>query len=278
MKTPNSSTNIDRRTALKGIGATTLAMSGLTGVGSAKQNQTVFELDFSTGSGDADAVGMSTPGWQVDRYDPDAWEVATFDGDGRLHINIDESGPTPGFYSEQGKKYLPEEGGHWATGHNTTLRYRFYIDPDWEDDGGKRQQTGMWGVVGNADSDIIAYPVLEYQDSDAATNPNEGGTPGDGAQFRIFLQTGEWENLGLPRKTQIDPEEGGWVDVAVQFLFEGGNPRVKYYVNNALIGVDDTIDMFGDPELFLEPILNSENFGQDENYYYDDIALIEPGT
>lgn len=246
-------------------------------MGSAKPNKTVFALDFSTGSGDADDIGVNTAGWQVDRYEPDVWEVTTFDGDGRLHINIDESGPSSGFYNEQGKKYLPEQGGHWGTGHNSTLSYSFYVDPDWEDDGGKRQQTGMWGVVGDANSNIIAYPVLEYQDSDAATNPNEGGPPGDGAQFRMFLQTGEWENLGLPRQTQIDPDEGGWVDVEFQFLFKGGNPRVKYYVNNALIGVDDTIDLYGDPALFLEPILNSENFGDDEDYYYDNIALIEPG-
>jgi hypothetical protein len=53
---------------------------------------------------------------------------------------------------------------------------------------------------------------------------------------------------------------------------------VKYYVNNALVGVDDTIDLYGDPALFLEPILNSENFGEDEDYYYDDISLFAPGT
>jgi hypothetical protein len=277
MTNSTDSTYIDRRTALKALGASTVALGGVTGLASAAPTKTVFALDFATGSGDADDVGTNTAGWQVDRSAPETWDIATFDGDGRLHINIDESGPTSGFYNEQGKKYLPQTGGHWATGHNSTLRYSFYIDPDWEDDGGTRQQTGMWGVVGNANSDIVAYPVLEYQDSDAATNPNEGGPPGDGAQFRMFQQTGEWVNLGLPRQTRIDPDEGGWVDVEFRFLFDGGNPRVQYHVNNALIGVDDTIDMYGDPALFLEPILNSENYGNDEDYYYDDIALIEPG-
>jgi hypothetical protein len=90
----------------------------------------------------------------------------------------------------------------------------------------------------------------------------------------MFLQTGEWANLGLPRRTRIDPEEGGWVDLVMQFRIEDGNPRVKYRVNDALIGVADTIDMFGDPARFLEPILDSENFGEDEDY--DDIALVEP--
>lgn len=269
---------VERRKFLKGLGVSAVALGGMPSAVGAQPNNpnTVFELDFSDPA-DAGDVGPNNAGWQVDRKDTDTWETASFDGDDRLHINIDESGPTPGFQSEQGKKYLPEKGGHWATGHNSSLHYSFYVDPDWEDDGGKRQQTGMWAVIADADSNIVAYSVLEYQDSDAATNPNEGADPGDGAQFRLFLQTGEWVNLGLPKKIQVDPEEGGWVDVKAQFLFKGGNPRVKWYVNNAFIAEDDTIDMFGDPALFLEPILNSENFGEDEDYYYDDIILKEPG-
>ncbi|WP_435345829.1 hypothetical protein [Haloarchaeobius sp. HRN-SO-5] len=278
---------VSRRTALKaGVLLSSVGAVGVSTLSKAAWAEdpraAVFDLDFAVGSGDADAVGPDSAGWKVDRKAPDAWETSTLEGDGddgRLHIDIDESGTTSGFRSEQGKKYLPEEGGHWDTGHNTVLSYRFFIDPYWEDDDGKRHQTGMWGVLADANGDVVAYPVLEYQDSDSTGNPNEpedyvNEVP-DGPQFRLYTQNDEWLNLGLPKKIRVDPEEGGWVDVKARFLFRG-NPRVMWFVNGALLAVDDTIDNAGDPALFREPILNSENFGEDADYYYDDIRLTVP--
>lgn len=279
---------VRKRTFLKGIGATAATVGGLSGVVGAQPPQhTVFDLDFSDPA-DASTVGANSPGWQVDRRDVDTWEAASFDGDDRLCINIDESGPVTGFDDYQGKKYLPETGGHWDTGHNSVLSYRFYIDPAWEadsdtdgdpdtDDG---QQTGMWGVVADANENIIAYPILEYQDSDAVDSPledeNTNANPEpDGANFRVFLQNGAWYNLGIPRQTRVDPAEGGWVDVSARFIFDDDDPKVLWSVNNAVVAIDDTIGLNGDPALFREPILNSQNFGYDVTYYYDDIKLIE---
>lgn len=253
---------------MKGIGTAAIAVGGVSGVAAARPDtpNTVFALDFDAAA-DAGGVGANHAGWLVDRHAPGAWATASFDGDDRLRIDVDASGPTTGFSRYQGEKYLPEDGGHWSTGHNSTLQYRFYVDPAWESDG-VGQQTGMWCVLGDANENVVAYSILEYQDGDAT---------GDGPQFRLFTQTGEWTDLGLPRRTRVAPVDGGWVTVEARFHVAGGHPRVLWSVNDALLAVDDTIDTYGDPAVFLEPILNSRNFGAEQVYYYDDVVLSAPG-
>lgn len=273
--------SISRRTALKAGGLALGLGLGPSSVGARPAPHEVFALDFQ-GPSDADEVGASTAGWLVDRQDTGTWESAQFDGDRRLHIVTDGTGPTSGFRDYQGRKYLPESDGHWNTGHGSVLGYRFYVDPAWEKDSGDGvgHETGMWCVIADGGGSIAAYAILEYQDSDAnaATDENPSANPApDGPQFRMWLQTGEWLNLGLPRKTRVDPEEGGWVDVHARMLFDGSTPKVLWHVNDARLATDDTIGTFGNPTTFLEPILNTKNFGADEDHYYDDIRLLDPG-
>jgi hypothetical protein len=287
--------NTSRRTYLRGVGLSAFGLTAVsTGVSAQQQSpNTVFDLDF-TDAADAGGVGPTSPGWQVDRKAPYRWETDTFDGDDRLEIDIDENGPTSGFYAYQGKKYLPKEDAHWKTGYGTVLSYRFYIDPEWEGDG-NGQQTGMWGVIADDDDTIVAYPILEYQDSDASDT--------DEARFRVysyeeFIESDDgdgddgWVDVGLPQS--VDPDEGGWVDCEMRWLrhgqFGSGNGKklkggkVNWHVNGSLIYEDNGIpyfatnyDGYGDPTQFFEPILNSRNFGANELYYYDDISLKAPG-
>lgn len=241
---------------------------GLPAVGSAKARtpNTVFDLTFSDPN-DAGDVGANAAGWLVDRRAPAGWTTAPYDGDDRLEVTIDGTGPTSGFDSYQGKQYRPAGGGSWEAGHNSTLAYRFFVDPDWESDG-VGQGTGMWAIVGDASGDVVAYSILEYRDGDAT---------GDGAGFRVFEQTGEWVDLGLPRKTRVDPDAGGWVGVEARLHVEGGTPGLSWHVNGARLVDDTSIDTYGTPAVFQAPILNSRNFGTDQTYYYDDIALTAPG-
>lgn len=237
----------------------------------------VFSLDFSDPANVADN-STANAGWVKDRQAPEMFEAVTFDGDERLRINIDESGPTSGFYGYQGKKYQDAGGSYWKAESNTRFSYRFYIDPAWEDDGGKEQQTGVWPVLGNASGSISAYPILEYQDSDA----NENGEAGFRAYVYLSDEDGnfagaEWVTIGLPKKLKIDPETGGWVTVEAQLHQNSGGSALKWRINNKLVFDERGYNVFAPSTQYLEFIFNSANFGQDQNYYYDDIMLTEAG-
>lgn len=254
--------------------ASGLLLAGSAGTVAARRPNARFDLDFSSAADAADNTPTSA-GWVRDRTAPEAWTATG----GQLNIDIDETGDTTGFYAYQGKKYLDADGGYWYAGTGSRLAYRFYIDPDWEsDDVG--QQTGVWPVLGNANGAISAYPVLEYQDGDANDETGDAG-------FRAFVYetddegdftSAEWVYLGLPRQLGIDPEEGGWVDVEVQLQQTSDGAAIKWRVNGRLVFDERGYNVFDASTQFLEFILNSRNFGEDQIYRYDDIVLTEPGT
>lgn len=244
-----------------------------------------FDLDFSDPADVADNT-PSSAGWVLDRYNPGhssgyapvSFTAAAFDGDDRLCIDISEDGPTSGFYAYQGKKYQAADGAYWNAGTGSRLSYRFYIDPAWESDG-VEQQTGVWPVLGTADGSISAYPILEYQDSDA----NDDGEAGFRAYVYIADENGDfeeatWEYIGLPKRLGIDPEEGGWVDVEAQLQQTSQGAALKWRINGRLVADERGYNVFAPSDQFLEFILNSPNFGVDQTYYYDDLRLTEPGT
>lgn len=237
-----------------------------------------FNLDFSDPS-DAAAVTANTPGWVTDRQSP---EEFTTTSDGHLRIAIDGDGPTSGFYGYQGKKYHDAGDEYWYAGDGSTrFSYDFYIDPAWEQDDDP-QESGVWPVLGNSEGQISGYPILAYQDSTAS----ETGE----AQFRTYVYreddgvlVGEWVNLGLPKKLHIDPEEGGWVSVEAQLhdLDEdqsGPGSALKWRINGKLVFDERNYNVFSPSTQFLEFIINSPNFGNDEDYLYDNLVLTEPGT
>lgn len=242
---------------------------------------TRFALDFSDSAHVAPNTATSA-GWVTDRYAPESFDKEMFDGDDRLAIDIDETGDTTGFYAYQGKKYLDADGTYWYAGDGSRLVYDFYIDPAWETDG-VTQQSGVWPTLGDANGEINAYPIMEYQDSDASATGEAG--------FRAFVYvtdedgtyTGaEWMWIGLPKKLKIDPEVGGWVTVEAQLheLDDGGS-ALKWRINNKLVLDErDYNYSYGafryDSTQFLEFIVNSRNAGVNETYYYDNFALTEP--
>jgi hypothetical protein len=265
-----------RRGALKAGGVALAAGLGGVPVHGRPSPNAVFSLDFGAAS-DAGDNSPSSAGWVVDRQAPDAWTTATVGGDGRLEINIDESAPTSGFYAYQGKKYQDANGTYWNAGRGSRLSYEFYIDPAWEGDG-TGQETGVWPVLGDADGDISAYPILAYQDSDA----NDDGEPG----FRAYVYESDnqgnfeddrWEYIGLPKKLGIDPEEGGWVSVEAQLQRTNDGAAFKWRIDNKLVLDERGYNVFAPSTQYLEVIVNSVNFGHDQTYYYDNFELTEPG-
>lgn len=268
--------NTTRRNALKlgglALGASMLPFS--VGSALAKRPNARFSLDFATAS-DAGDNTTTAAGWVVDRQAPENWTTDA----GRLCIDIDKTAPTSGFYGYQGKKYLDADGAYWNAGTGSRLSYRFYIDPAWETDG-EGQQTGVWSTLGDVNGGISAYPILEYQDSDANTETGEAG-------FRVYVYESDengdfagakWVYVGLPKKLGIDPEEGGWVTVEAQLQQTSDGAALKWRVNNKLIADERGYNVFASSTQFLEFILNSANFGVDQTYYYDDFELTEPGA
>jgi hypothetical protein len=263
------------------VGATMFPLSA-TGV-QAKKPNAVFDLDFSDAA-DVAANSANAPGWVPDRYnpnlgyDPVEFSQAMFDGDDRLCIELDGDGPTSGFYSYQGKKYLDADEAYWSAGTGSRVSYSFYIDPAWETDS-VGQETGVWLTLGDADGNISAYPILEYQDSEANEETGEAG-------FRVFVyftdENGDpgarWEYIGLPKKLKIDPDEGAWVDVEAQLQQTSDGAALKWRVNNKLVADERGYNTFASSTQFLEFIFNSGNFGEDQQYYYDDFVLTTPGT
>jgi len=240
----------------------------------AKSPNARFSLDFSNLRDVANNTASSA-GWVVDRQAPDSWTTDTE----RLSINIDETAPTTGFYGYQGKKYLNADEAYWNAGTGSRLSYQFYIDPAWETDG-VGQQTGMWTTLGDAQGNISAYPILEYQDSDANDETDEAG-------FRIYVYESDengnfvgakWVYVGLPKKLGIDPEKGGWVTVEAQLQQTNDGVALKWRVNNKLVADERGYNVFASSTQFLEFILNSANFGTDQTYYYDGFELTEPGA
>ncbi|MFC7097429.1 hypothetical protein [Halobaculum marinum] len=255
----------------------------------------LFDLDFGDAA-DVAANSATEPGWVLDRYnpnlsyDPVEFSQESFDGDDRLCIDISEDGPTSGFYAYQGQKYQDADGSYWFAERGApVLSYDFYIDPEWETDG-VPQETGVWPVLGDDDGDINAYPILAYQDSDASSTGE--------AQFRTYVYEldddgafvgADWVNLGLPKKLGIDPEEGGWVTVEARLHpisgknVDGTGAALKWYVNNKLLYDARNYNYTFEEQVynstqFLEIIINSPNFGVDQQYYYDNITLSEPGN
>src|SRR6056297_767779 len=253
------------------VGATMLPLSAA-GV-QAKKPNAVFDLIFSDAADATDNTSTSA-GWVVDRQAPEAWTTDA----GRLRIDIDETGDTSGFYAYQGKKYQDADGAYWNAGTGSRLSYRFYIDPTWEHDG-EAHESGVWPVLGDADGNISAYPILAYQDSDASDT-------GD-ARFRTYVyeadengdfEEGKWIDLGLPKKLGIDPDEGGWVDIEGQLQSVRDGAALKWRINNKLVADERGYNVFSPSTQYLEFIINSINFGNDATYYYDDFVLTTPGA
>ncbi|WP_191967117.1 MULTISPECIES: hypothetical protein [Haloferax] len=268
------SNNPTRRRILKlggiALGAAVVPFSATSALAASPNAR--FSLDFSTAA-DAEANTPPSAGWVTDRTEPTAWTT----DQGRLRIDIDETGDITGFYAYQGKKYQDANGTYWNAGTGSRLSYRFYIDPDWETDG-VEQQTGVWPVLGTADGNISAYPIMAYVDSDASDT--------DEAKFRSFVYrtdsegtvVGEWVDIPLSKKLGIDPDEGGWVDVECQLQQINEGAAVKWRINNTLVLDERGYNVTAPSAQFLEVIVNSVNYGVEQSYYYDDFELTEPGA
>jgi hypothetical protein len=217
----------------------------------------VAGLDFSEA---ADAI----VNWAVHYYAPQRWESFLVDNEKALRINIDESGPTNACACNnqyQGKSYYgPGESPappYMNLPDGSSASFRLYVDPAWESDG-RNQETGVTLVMGDESGTVRAYPKIEYRDSDAT---------GTSASFRVYTAGSGWIEVGMP--AGFSAVTGGWL--TVEFEFSGGSAYI-WRIDGDTMHSD--LGASSDGASRLQYItLDSVNFGQDQDYYYDDIVF-----
>jgi hypothetical protein len=170
-------------------------------------------------------------GWTMDRYLPNSFaNVGTFAGrDNVLGIGID---PAQGlnlrppayqssFYNTQGRQHDISGGvGDWISA-------ALYIPREWNNAANGNVRTDMWGVMTDGTSgsnglNVTGYPIIGFT--------NYGGA----ARLRWWEDTGAggWNDLATP----INYDD--WNEFKI--LFTGSS--YEYYVNDALVAIDVTVD------------------------------------
>lgn len=260
-------TLFDRRTVLKTIGGGLAAGAVLGSVpGSAvAQRGSLYNLRFNSDD-DVAMTSASAPGWSPDRSAPEEWTRVT----GKPHNNvvkknIDENGPTAGFNRWQGMKYLAAGGESWGAEIPRRLKASasLYIDPAWEENDEERR-TGFWYALGNSDDDWTWFEIMEYRSS---------AVTGDDPSFLRFGSVDGYEYAGRPTRLKTPASfNGGWI-TATLFAEPGdSSTEIAWKVGGRTL-VEDTFDNdFGDTDHFMDFIVNSVNYGVDQDYYYDNFA------
>lgn len=213
-----------------------------------------------------------TPGaWYPDRFPPDAFESAMFDGDDRLHHGIsvnDSAANRPGqfssaFYNTQGRKYdtYIEIGQTWSID--------LYIPSGWASD---VRRADLWATTRDAVGNISGFPILGFTSNDPAddVNPNPSNpTP----RFRVFVQDTDqnagngyqpgWVDLGLPGGFSYDR----WWTLETELTASTYEFRVYDDLGNLVLSYSDgtTFDSIRTSDL----IVQAYNFGESYDVYWD---------
>lgn len=164
-------------------------------------NVNAQSFDFST----AISTGAQAPGvWYVDRYEPNIFATAPFDGDDRLfqYIDYPEAGQDrpvafqSNFYNTQGYKYDLNPG-------MTALKIDLYMTDLFETS--NKRMAGIWGTAVDSVNAVSAYPIVEFT--------SDGNNP----RFRGYEGDGSWIDLGLPTGFAYDT----WVTLEIAMLPSG---------------------------------------------------------
>ncbi|MDX2199390.1 MAG: hypothetical protein SF069_10530 [Phycisphaerae bacterium] len=151
--------------------------------------------------------GTQTPAcYYTDRYNPAAFESATFLGQKRLKHSIsdnDDFGSRPPpfqslFYNTQGRKY------DINMGVDTTLAIDLYIPLSWQDDA---RRADIWATTFDSQGAIAGFPIVGFIANDPGDELNPNPIVANiQRRFRIFTQD-----------TDNNPGNGltaGWVTLA----------------------------------------------------------------
>lgn len=211
---------------------------------------------------------VQTPGqFYTDRYAPFLFESEYFDGDFRLHqqVNVADSAAnrppaySSTFYNTQGRKFDVNSGV------GSSVSMDLYIGSDWTTND---RRADLWLTTFDNANNISGFPILGFA--------NIAGGPFAGGAFRVFTQdtdqnpsngyTADWVSLGLPSGFATDK----WYTLRVTlygsaYLFEvldNGTP-VLSYVDNVTEG----------SVLIGNTIIQAYNFGSTYDVYWDNLQI-----
>jgi hypothetical protein len=187
--------------------------------------------------------------WYTDRFEPSVFETAVFDGDNRLHIGIDGADQQDNsFYNYQGKKrdFNVPVGSY-------SINADLFVDSAWGD-----SNVGIWGTTYDNFGEVSGYPIVAWR----------SGSEIDDGFYAFDYIVGGWLDMVAPNDT------GRWYDITMKYT----GTSMDYYINDALAlsFADDTQN-----GLLGNIILNSYNFGESYDVYWDNVGVApvpEPST
>ncbi len=219
-----------------------------------------------------DPFNSIDPAWVKNRYDPAVFGTASFLGDNRLILTIDQSGSTANrdvtfsdsFYNIQGRERAGGISGPW------NLSAQVYVASSFNTGTGPLVQADLWGHTGT-DPDGGAYLELGFTNASPTTplNPAAGDR-----SFRfqaLDIHTGNWINLGLPVGFTFD----AWHTLAGTSTGSG----FEYFIDGALMLSTSTTQSND----LLSAMIQGYNFGEAGSYsvHWDNVtasAVPEPAT
>ncbi len=201
--------------------------------------------------------------YETDRQTPKTFEKTTFDGDWRLHLEVDGSKSTDDFHRFQGKKRLTGEGdGFWHNGMYSGYSIDVYIDPTWGTDS-KEQHVQLWSQLEGA---FNYWPTFGYHSK--ADNS---------AVFTVWPDAGVGEAGDYELEVALPQDfSDGWNTFEYRMMPDGN----YWYVNDSLIAVNDSwYESDYKPTGIQTVILQGQNFGDDYSIYFDNLSAVpEPAT
>ncbi|MFD2251699.1 hypothetical protein FHS82_002495 [Pseudochelatococcus lubricantis] len=243
----------------------------------------LVDLDNGIGSSVDSVVGNDIADWATDRQALKEIRTGQTTGDHSKVVEfvVDRDGPTgaDNFYRYQGAKLhdagAPEgNDGYLDLHHGAEFSFSFHIEEWWGGDG-KQQLSGAWVQLQNEDKDLDSsglFSIVEYVDPQAAAALNVKIGDGDtfSGGFRFWNSDVGWVKY-------VEYDASGWVSLSFAFT-EGAHVwklnGEEVYRQTAIGDSGNALPNAVDKTDVIETVIfNSQNFGADETYRYDDIKL-----
>jgi len=228
-----------------------------------------------------DTFDTIDPAWTTDRYAPAAFQSASFLGDNRLQITIDQTGsalnrPSPtysaSFFNTQGDQRPVGIIGDWSFSAN------LYVSSAFDTITGQLVRSDLWVQTGTASSEGD-YAIMGFSNA-SPTHPLNAAAPDRAPRFQVFDGTNAdpagWFDAGLPTGFAFD----AWHTLGITFT----GTNTEYLLDGTIIFTDPSTDGNDLQTAFIE----AYNFGQTDsnglnNYsvYWDNataVAIPEPAN
>lgn len=197
---------------------------------------------------------MNDFGWTEDRRLPSTVTSSEFDGDYRLHFEIDSEDKNDTWRDYEGINRTVDNMPSWM---HQSFSIDLYIGSDWDS---TDRNAGLWARGEDANGGLTAWPILVYR--------NMEDVDSGFYTFNYLNGNAGWENYFTVG------DLGTWYNLRFD-LYQGQG--VEYFVNNTSLG------LFADEDTYRlsNVILNAYNFGDDQDIYYDNfkaVATPEPTT